>query len=372
MKKIVALFSFVLLLVFLFGCTNHSTNENGNGDTNNSSNISNSSNNNNNNTNSSNNNDSSSEVLKVKDYYPIKENVKYVYEGSGNEYASYTVYIDYTSEDKVQQRIDNGGTVSVKVIEVKDGKVTRLFSKGEIYYRENLLESKNDEEVLLMEPLTKGTTWKLNDSRTRIINNTSADVTTPSGSYKAIEVVTEGSNDKTIDYYAKDVGLVKSVFISGETEIISSLSKIEENASLIQKISFFYPNVNDDKIYYKNKNITFKTNDITREILASAYKELIDSNLGKVFSANTKINSLYLNKDDMVYIDLNKEFLTEMNAGSGYESMILQSIANTFGKYYNSQKIILTIDNNLYASGHIAMEKGQYIEAKYDNTVELK
>jgi hypothetical protein len=106
--------------------------------------------------------------------------------------------------------------------------------------------------------LIKGTTWKLQDSRIRTITGTSVDITTPAGKYKAIEVVTEGSNDKTIDYYAKNVGLVKSVFISGETEITSSLSKIEENVSLIQKISFFYPNVNDDKIYYKDKDISFR------------------------------------------------------------------------------------------------------------------
>ncbi|PRR79818.1 GerMN domain-containing protein [Clostridium vincentii] len=349
MKKGIVLFSLVLLLAFLFGCTNFDNDKNSGNDSN------------------SDNEESAQEFLEIKDYYPMKENIKYVYEGKGNEYASYNVYIDYTSEGKVQQRVDNGGTVMAKVVELKDGKITRLLSRGEAYYRENLLETKGDEdEVLLMEPLTEGTTWKIKDSRVRTITDTSVDITTPWGSYKAIEVVTEGSNDKTIDYYAKDVGLVKSVFTSGETEVTSSLSKIEENVSLTQKISFFYPNVNDDKIYYKDKDISFKTNDITRQVLASAYEELADSSLGKVFSANTEINSLYLNKDNMVYIDLNKDFVTEMNAGSGYESMILQSIANTFGKYYNSEKIILTIDNNLYESGHRVMEKGQYIEVKYD------
>ncbi len=363
MKKNIVLFSFVLLLTFLFGCTNFIN------DKNSGNNI----NTNDSNTNNSNNQDSTPQLLKIEDYYPIKENIKYVYDGKGNEYASYSVYIDYTSEDKVQQRVDNGGTIMAKIVELKNGKITRLLSRGEAYYRENLLETKgNEEEVLLMEPLIKGTTWKLQDSRIRTITGTSVDITTPAGNYKAIEVVTEGSNDKTIDYYAKNVGLVKSVFISGETEITSSLSKIEENVSLIQKISFFYPNVNDDKIYYKDKDISFKTNDITRQVLESAYKEPIGNNLGKVFSTNTKINSLYLNKDNMVYIDLNKDFVTEMNAGSGYESMILQSIANTFGKYYNSEKVILTIDNNPYESGHIVMKKGEYIKVKYDDAVEIK
>lgn len=360
MKKAFALISIVLLLGIFSGCVGSSKDNSSNGS------------NNNNNSNTQD-NASTSQALKIKDYFPIKNNVRYTYEGKGSEYASYNVYIDYTSGSKVQQRVDNGGTVTAKVIELKDGKLTNLLSRAEAYYRENLLEAKGEtEEILLMEPLAKGTTWTLKDSRVRTIINTSVDVTTPSGSYKAIEVETKGPKDKTVDYYAKNVGLVKSVFTSGEFEVTSSLSKIEENASLVQKISFFYPNINDGKIYSKNKDLSFKTNDITRQVLEIAYKEPVNNNLGKVFSNNTKINSLYLNKDNTVYIDLNSAFLNEMNAGSGYEQMILNSIANTFGKYYGSQKVILTIDNKPYQSGHIIMKKGEYIKVNYQDAIEVK
>ena len=151
-----------------------------------------SNNNNSNNTNNNNENEEPEpELLEIKDYYPIKKNIRYVYEGMGNEYASYDVYNDYISEDKVQQRVNNGGTVMARVIEVKDGKLTKVYSRGEAYYRENLLETKgDDEEILLMEPLTEGTTWTLKDSRVRTITNTSVEITTPTGSYQAIEVST--------------------------------------------------------------------------------------------------------------------------------------------------------------------------------------
>lgn len=354
MKKIVAIISTIFLISFLVGC-NKSVNNVSSGNNNNKVNE-----------------EAAPEALSIKDYFPIKENTKYVYEGIGNEYSSYSVYTDYTSENKVQQRVNNGGTEVAKVMELKDGKITRLLSRGEAYYRENLLNVKDDEEILLMEPLVKDTSWNLKDSKVRTITDTSKEVTTPSGNYKTIEVVTEGDNYKTMDYYAKDVGLVKTVFVSGEAEVISALSKIEENVPLVQKISFFYPNVAEDKIYYKDIDISFNTNDVTRQVIAEAYKESINNNLGKVFSQNTQINSLYLNKDGRVYIDLNKAFLTEMNAGSGYETMILQCIANTFGKYYNSEKVILTVDNNPYASGHIIMEKGQYFKVNYKNTIEVK
>lgn len=311
--------------------------------------------------------------LTIEDYYPANENTHYVYEGMGNEYASYDVYVDYAADGKIQQRVDNGGTVMANVLEVRDGKLTRVFARGEAYYRENFLNSREGaEDVLLMEPLEKGTTWTLSDSSVRTITGTAVKVDTPSGSYEAIEVTTENQYDKTIAYYAKDVGLVKSVFVSGETEVTSTLENIEKDVSFTQSISFYYPNINDNKIYYREKDISFRTNDVTRKALEEAYKEAAPEGTGKVFSANTKINSLYLNKDGMVYIDLSSKFLSEMSAGAGYESMMLDSIAATFGRYYNSQRVILTIDGNLYESGHIALQKGEYLEANYEDAIELK
>ena len=358
MKKLIILVIFILSLVLLSGCASL-VKDNGNvGNTGNTTSIG---------------NTNSAAPKLIQEYFPMRENVRYVYEGKGNEYAAYDVYVDYISEGRIQQRINNGGTETAKVIELKDGRLTVLLSKGEAYYRENLLKTTSgDEEVLLMEPLIKGTTWTLKDSRVRTVTGISVDVSTPSGNYQAIEVTTDSPNDKIIDYYAKDIGLIKSVFKSGENEITSSLSKVEENVSLVQRISFFYPNITDNKLYYQQKDISFKTNDITRKVLETAYKETAKKDLGLVFTQNTQINSLYLSQDGMVYIDLNNAFLKEMNAGSGYEGMILQSIANTFGKYYGAAKVILTIDGSLYESGHFAFKKGEYLKVGFEDAIEIK
>lgn len=343
MKRIILLLCAILPLVFSAGC------ENGNNGT------------------------EPPQKPKIEDYFPANENTHYIYEGMGNEYASYDVYVDYASDGKIQQRTDNGGTVMATVLEIKNGKLTKVFSRGEAYYRENFLNTREGkEEVLLMEPLEKGTTWTLPDSRVSTITGTSVKVDTPSGSYEAIEVTTEGQYGKITAYYAKDVGLVKSVFESEGTEVTSTLKKIERNVPFKQRVSFYYPNIDDNRIYYREREVSFMTNDVTRNVLAEAYKEEAPAGTGRVFSPNTKINSLYLNKDGMVYIDLNREFLSEMNAGAGYESMILDSIASTFGRYYNAQRVILTIDGGLYESGHIALQKGEYLEAKYEDAVPVE
>ncbi len=225
----------------------------------------------------------------------------------------------------------------------------------------------------MQEPIKKGTTWTLEDSSKRTITELDVDVSVPAGNYKAVEVTTEGLHSTTVDYYAPDVGLVKSVWINkeGGEEVSSSLRAIEENAVLVQNVDFFYPNIDDNQYYYKTKQLKFKTNDITRNILANAYNEPVGVTLGRVFTPGTKINSLYLNQDNRVYIDLNQAFLTEMNAGSLYESMLLQSLANTFGRYYGVQEVILTIDNQLYESGHIAFEKGEAMQVNDEGAVKI-
>ena len=138
MKIKLIIICLILSLSLLFGCGNSNNGSNNGNNNNNDNNV-------------------STAALKIQDYFPIQENVRYVYEGVGNEYASYDVTVEFTSDNKVQQRIDNGGTVTARVIEIKDGKLTRLLSRGEQYNSENLLDQVDEEEVLLMEPLEKGT-----------------------------------------------------------------------------------------------------------------------------------------------------------------------------------------------------------------------
>lgn len=149
-------------------------------------------------------------------------------------------------------------------------------------------------------------------------------------------------------------------------EISSTLIEIKEDYEFSQKIRFFYPNIDDSKLYHLDKEVMFKTNDVSRKTLEEVYKEVLKQTNASVLTENTKINSLYLNKNGMVYIDLSGDFLKEMNAGSGYESMILDSLATTFGYYYGVDKVVLTIDGGNYESGHIALEKGDYISVDKD------
>ena len=182
--------------------------------------------------------DTQDPALTVKDYFPMTEGMEYIYEGLGNEYASYTRITDYIDEanSRFQTRTDNGGTETVRVIEIKDGKVSVIKLVNEAYDIDNLLTEEingADAEVLLMEPLVKGTEWTLPDGRRRVISAVDAAIDTPAGSYQTIEVTTSSEDSTIREYYAPEVGLVKEIFVSGDMEVSSTLAEIND----LQKLS---------------------------------------------------------------------------------------------------------------------------------------
>lgn len=308
----------------------------------------------------------------LEDYYPLLADTEYVYEGTGMEYAAYTRVTDFLDEEnsRIQTRTNNGGTETVRVIEIKDGKLSIVNMINETYYRDSLMETETEEveEILLMEPLVEGTEWSLKDGNTRYISSVDVSVQTPSGDYKALEVTTKGDNYTTKDYYAPQVGLVKSIYQAEDMEVISSLSEINTDKPYTQIIEVFYPDV-DEKIYVVPTTLSFRTNAETKQVLQEAIsKEVTKETYLPLASINTQINKIALTQD-IVQIDFSAEFVSDMNAGAGYESLILQSITNTLGNYYGVQEVLITIDGKPYESGHILMKEGETFPVDMEKVV---
>jgi len=311
---------------------------------------------------------------KLLEYYPMQSDVEYVYEGKGNEYAAYNRNVDYinSSKNTIQTRTNNGGTETVEVIQIKDGKLTVLYRINECYYRDNLMDktlANKDQEVLLMEPLEKGTKWTLADGTKRYISATDVKVDTPSGQYKAIEVTSQGKDSISKYYYAPKVGLVKEVFGSGDNEVSSTLSKINTKAPFNQMIRVYYPDSNE-KIHEEQLPLSFHTNDATRLILEKTLRQKAkNEDYLPLVSTNTKINSMYKGKNDIAYVDFSQELIEDMNVGSGFEALVLQCITNTIGNYYDVKKVYITVGGKLYESGHIVMKKGETFKVNMSNVV---
>lgn len=310
----------------------------------------------------------------IKNYFPFKENIRMKYEGKGNEFAERSVYTDYINGDRIQLRIVNPGTTSAEVLEIKDGELRLIALKGEFYYRDNITDTKNDKyEILLKEPLTKGTSWTLTNGSRRYISDVDKEIETPAGKFKAIEVTTESTESKTFDYYVLNMGLVKTVFQSKGMEVTTSLEKVEENVPVIQTLKFYYPNYAEDKIVYVKKTLNFNTNDDLKNVLEKNFREVPNKNINKLIGENVKINKVYLDdKTNTVKVDFSDNFVREMNAGSGLEADILKCITNTLGDYYNVDKASITLNGEAYASGHIVLKENETLKVDYNGISEYK
>lgn len=299
----------------------------------------------------------------VMDYFPYRENSQYFYEGEGNEYASFWNYVDYQDKDagRIQLRTDNGGTETVQVMEGSSNELSVIVSKEESYYRDNLLKYNSGEEpeILLKAPLEEGTQWTLSDGRKRYVSAIDKEVTTPLGKYKTVEVTTEEKDGETREYYAKDIGLVKREYKSEGLTITSSLKEIKETP-LIQNLTLYYPN-EAEKLQKEPKTLKFGTNDITRLKMQELLREKHGGNQGLI-SVGTNLTSLYKGTDGIVYADFSKELINDMNAGAGFEQLILQAIADTLGGYYEAGEVYLTVEQKPYESGHILLKKGETLK----------
>jgi spore germination protein GerM len=309
----------------------------------------------------------------ISDYYPFKENIVMDYEGIGNEYAERKSFVEFVENNRAQMKIMNPGTVVVKVIEYKNGVLTEIFSEGEFYHIENMINSNsNKSSIILKEPLEVGQSWTTEEGYSREITGKEEKIETPSGIYEALEVTTEFANGAIQkDYYAKDLGHVATIYKDDINEVKTLLQKVDKQPQQM-KIETYYPTFNDIGTVFVNQNIEFNTNDNIEETLESLLKNPPSDELIAPVSKDTRINKIVLNRNSWTLeVDFSEEFLRDMNAGSTFELEILKSIVNTLGRFYDVEKVYLTVEDVPYESGHFSINPGEYFKVDTTNVEEF-
>ncbi|NLT13779.1 MAG: GerMN domain-containing protein [Clostridiales bacterium] len=317
------------------------------------------------------------EEVTAADYFPFKADVHRTYQGTGNEFAFFESWVDYIDNDAIQIRSNNGGTELVEVYTVTGGALKKALSLGEAYFRYDFTAEREIDEIMIMEPIAVGTEWTLESGEKRSITDVNADVTVPYGAFKALEVTTEYEDSTTKDYYVIGLGLIKKEFTTKETEsmmITSDLEKYEEGSPLLENARFYYPDFNNDRLAYINQGLEFHTGDSILPQLEFALKTPPSgTELGRVMTDGATIRSITFDRTSgVVTIDLNKQFVTEMNAGTTMEGMILSSIANTLGSYFQTDKVQLTLEGGPYESGHMLFNLGDFLPFNPEDAVEYQ
>lgn len=165
-------------------------------------------------------------IIVLGDYYPLYKGNKWVYQGTGNEYASFSREVLFTEGNLAQTLEINGGADVTKILQINGNTITEIFKREEPSAPVNLLHEKaNEQRILLKSPLSIGTKWIDGNTQIEIVD-TAATVKTSAGTFKnCIKIMSTFAGDNSVmyQYYAKGVGMVQQDFIVGEEKISSSL-----------------------------------------------------------------------------------------------------------------------------------------------------
>ena len=328
----------------------------------------------------------------IDEYFPFAQGGYYVYDRTDalGTSSTYNIYV----EGNKMQRISIAGSYRVtEIFEYTDGELRINYASDAASCFENLVDIKGSYPMtILKEPLTLGNTWETYSGPTIkgvakgmcAITDVGVEIETPQGKVSAIEVSTELENGYTnVEYYAKGIGLVKNgYFIKGfETtntnQGVVNVTKAEDmNTDMVLNsyesghsyefiIKLHHPNENVDELESKEFTYIFDENTSKEKIFEELLKNSDGKENEKIISPNTTVNSIAIERAlsqnietgkstevATVKVDLSKNFSDDMNAGSGYEMLLLQSLENTFKEFFKAAEFVLTVDGEPYVSKH--------------------
>jgi hypothetical protein len=316
------------------------------------------------------------ETLKVEDFFPFEKNIYKSFAGEGNEYAEFQTYVDYLTDDLIQIRNVNPGTESVSVYQMDQEGLKRVFFIGETYNVFDYTKFRNKNEYVIKYPIEVGHSWFNDDGTILKITAIDKEIHLPNGPLKVLEITNQGEFSTIKNYYAKGIGHVKTEFTTKDDisyTVISELKSIESGVPFSKILTLYFPDFKKDEIVYLSKPIRIYTNTKIEDIFQDALKDVPpNSNLTPLLSSKTRILRIsYDIETRIVVIDFSKDLIEELNSGASLESMIITSIANTLGSYFQTDKISITVEGDSYESGHIKLDKEDFIQLEPINFKEF-
>lgn len=321
-------------------------------------------------------NDKSEAVNELEQWLPKTPNVERIYAGEGNEYAEFSTYPQFITEDSIQFKNQNPGIISYHIYEYREDRIVEKFTHHGGLMRDdfaNTAKTSDSEgkEIILKTPIEVGTQWEDRDGQSVEITATDLELAAPNGTVPGIEVTTttidqDGHEGKIYRYYGKDIGLVKEVIeLSSDAEMTVTSTLTEYKPDTVEKIPFTlyaldYETL--DQAIEIEMELELKTNDPIRLALTDKLKEELDSEGTNLLPNDATINFMYLDDNNVVHVDFSEELATNMQAGASGESEILQRIVDTIANLYHAEAVNLSLDGGAYdKGGHVHIDKDQLL-----------
>lgn len=184
------------------------------------------------------------------DFFPKQVMTKKFSGGFENE--GFTHIIDKFENGKLQIKQTDSAMPTILVYEISKESIKLIYSQEihDIKFGENYIENteSNRKDIIIKAPIKKGTKWTDEKGKYEI-TGVDVEITTPAGDFNNTVEVTFTRNDFEVKrYYAKDIGLVKSIIDGLVDELIEIKYSVEEEI------------ISDFSIKVKEKYISVREN----------------------------------------------------------------------------------------------------------------
>ncbi len=265
--------------------------------------------------------------MEVDDFFPKQVMTKKFSGGFENEGFTHT--IDKIENGKLQIKQTDSAMPTILVYEISKESIKLIYSQEihDIKFGENYIENieSNRKDIIIKAPIKKGTKWTDEEGKYEI-TGVDVEITTPAGDFNTLEVTFTRNDFEVKRYYAKDIGLVKSIIDGLEDELIEIKYSVEEE------------NSSDFAVKVKEKYISVRENyNNLNDILGVPISEEIEI-LGDGADTFKGSRIKTLTYDGLIIEEISPE-------KSGNDSFWILSMTITNKKY--STKKGLTIGNKL-------------------------
>ncbi|MEN8908355.1 MAG: GerMN domain-containing protein [Clostridiales bacterium] len=115
---------------------------------------------------------------------------------------------------------------------------------------------------------------------------------------------------------------------------------------------FVKANTSDYEFETEIRNIEISNGAVAKAIV----NELIKEHERNGIPQGTKIKGISF-ANGILQVDFSKEFIENMNLGSGYEVMMVYSIVNSLTELSNVNKVRILVDGSAFETGHVFYDK---------------
>jgi len=321
------------------------------------------------------------------DFISFDDNLLLTFDVDGDNPFRFTIFNAYTTENRLQRRVSvgDGTQIWAELLEIQNGDLVLIDHISPFY--ENVDVTGRPpifHDAILIGPIEIGTSWVRNPfdpphtHDQREITGVDISITTPAGTFNTIEVTTFSPHNpdyfiqpRTKDFFARDMGVVKSVVHGGitldqmasgiEQETIITVRLIDiQRTQLVERAMVFH--FEDDEWLFSDVEVFYSTNNDLNQIFEGILRLTLEKAFGHTSQA--AINFAILNHDTRgLNLDLNAAFLNEMAhaANETHERNTISAIATAFGIVFNADAVRITIDGQPYSGPHITLGAAEFI-----------